>query len=142
MADTVCYEQIAIQLGELHKKLKRVQTKMLEEYNVSLMEYHILGVMLRERSLSQSELAAALDVDKALISRQIQSLVKKGLLSCELDPDCRRKNTLTLSENAIALIPLLDEVHRRSLERLFADLDDDKLCDFRLILEGLVSKIC
>lgn len=141
MAATECYERIAYDLGELHKKLKRVQSQMLEEYHVSLMEYHILGIMLRLREASQSELASALDVDKALISRQIQSLVKKDLLSCSLNPDCRRKNTLTLSENALALIPKLEDVHRRSLERLFSDLDDKQLFDFRFILEGLVSKI-
>lgn len=141
MAATECYEQIAYDLGELHKRLKRLQSQMLEEYHVSLMEYHILAIMMQVHEASQSELAAALDVDKALISRQIQSLVKKGLLSCSLNPDCRRKNTLSLSDNAMQLIPKLQEVHRLSLERLFADLDDGQLFDFRNILEGLVSKL-
>lgn len=141
MAATECYEQIAYDLGELHKRLKRLQSQMLEEYHVSLMEYHILAIMMQVHEASQSELAAALDVDKALISRQIQSLVKKGLLSCSLNPDCRRKNTLSLSENAMQLIPKLQEVHRLSLERLFADLDERQLFDFRNILEGLVSKL-
>ena len=142
MAVAECYEQIARDLGELHKKLKRIQSLMLEEYRVSLMEYYILCVMLREKRASQNELAALLDVDKALISRQIQSLVRKELLSCSLDPDCRRRNTLALSEKALALIPTLEEVHRRSLERLFSDIDGEKLNDFSIILKGLVSKIC
>lgn len=141
MAAAECYEQIACNLGELHKRLRKLQSQMLEEYEVSLMEYHILAIMIKVREASQNELAASLDVDKALISRLIQSLVKKNLLSCSLNPDCRRKNTLTLSENAIQLIPKLKEVHRLSLERLFADLNEEQLSDFRYILEGLVNKL-
>lgn len=137
-----CYTEIARDLGELHKKLKRIQSRMLDEYGVSLMEYYILCVMLREKQASQSELAALLDVDKALISRQIQSLVGKELLICGLDPDCRRRNTLALSDKALALIPTLEDVHRRSLEMLFSDIDGEKLKDFSIILKGLVSKIC
>ena len=141
MAKTECYEKIASSLGELHKKLKAVQIQMLKEYHVSLQEYHILIIMHRLVTVSQSELAAALDVDKALISRQTQSMQEKGLLFCSPDSGCRRRNVLTLSDTALALIPKLQEVHRLSLERIFSDLNEEQLFDLKFILEGLVSKL-
>lgn len=140
MAATECYEQIACRLGELHKRLKRTQSQMLEKYHVSLMEYHIL-MMMQAHHISQSELAAALDVDKALISRQIRAMEQKGLLSSGFDPDCRRKKILSISEDAQALLPQLKEVHRRSLAYIFADLSDQQLHEFQYILEGLVCKL-
>ena len=141
MTVSVSYEQLAIQLGELHKRLKHTQSRMLEEYQISLMEYHILMAVLQSRHLSQNELAAALDVDKALISRQIQAMEQKGLLSGQLDPTCRRRKLLTLSQHALAMLPQLQEVHRRSLEQLFGDLPEDKLEEFQSILGGLVQKL-
>ena len=141
MAEAESYEQIVARLGELHKQLKHTQSRMLEEYHVSLMEYHIMIIIARMHEVSQNELAEMLDVDKALISRHIQAMELKGLLSCQADPDCRRKKLLTLSASATAIIPRLQEVHHRSLEQLFAEFDDEQLKVFQFILEGLVSKL-
>jgi len=141
MPETGCHERIAESLAELHKGLKRMQSRMLKEYGISLIEYHILAVVRRSDSASQSELAEALDVDKALISRQIQSLQEKKLLGCRLDPDCRRRNILSLSESALQLLPQLEDIHKRSLDRLFEDCDEKKLTEMQYFLEGLVSKI-
>lgn len=141
MSSTDCYEEVFFRLGELHKKLKRIQNQMLKEHHVSLMEYHILIMLLRKQSVSQNEMADELDVDKALISRHIQSMEQKGLLISCPDPDCRRKKVLSLSENAKSLLPKLHEIYCRSLEKLFADVDEKRLSEFQYILEGLVSKI-
>lgn len=141
MAEVACYENITARLGELHKRLKRTQTQMLEEYHVSLMEYHILIIMMRMQQVTQSDLAAQLDVDKALISRQIQTMEQKGLLHGDKDPNCHRRKALSLSARAHELLPKLEEAHRRSLEQVFSDLSDMQLHEFQTILEGLVSKL-
>ena len=135
------YERIALSLGELHKKMTRMQSRLIEEYHISLMEYHILNMLQRSQNLNQNELAAALNVDKALISRQIRSLEEKELLAVEQDPDCRRQKTLKLSESAVALLPKLEEIHRHGMEQLFADLGEEQLQVFETVLEGLVGKV-
>ena len=135
------YECIALSLGELHKKMTRMQSRLIEEYHISLMEYHILNMLQRSQNLNQNELAAALNVDKALISRQIRSLEEKELLAVEQDPDCRRQKTLKLSESAVALLPKLEEIHRHGMEQLFADLGEEQLQVFETVLEGLVGKV-
>ena len=135
------YERIAMGLGELHKKMTRMQSRMLEEYHISLMEYHILNLLRRSQNLNQNELAAVLNVDKALISRQIRSMEEKGLLTVEQDPDCRRQKTLKLSESAVALLPKLEEIHRYGMEQLFADFEEEQLQIFETVLEGLVGKL-
>ena len=141
MESTEYYEQIVSRMGELHKHLRQLQNRMLEEHQISLMEYHILAVVLRSEDTSQNELAEALDVDKALISRQIQSMEQKGLLSSRTDPACRRKKLLSPSPEALALIPQLNELHRQSLDRVFSDIDEKQLEIFTSVLEGLVSKL-
>ena len=141
MASMECYERIAGKLGELHKHLKQLQSRMLEEYHISLLEYHILAVVMKAEAISQNELAQALDVDKALISRQIRAMEQKGLLSAAEDPACRRKKLLSPSQRAWELIPELDEIHRQSLDRIFSDIDEKQLQNFQSVLEGLVSKL-
>lgn len=135
------FEQIAGRLGELHKRVRRMQEKRLAEYNISLLEYHIIIIIMRAGNVSQSEIAAALDVDKALVSRQINAMEKKGLLLREYDPDCRRKNVLSLSESTQQLIPKLKDAHRRSLEYIFSDLDERQINELQIVLEGLVNKL-
>lgn len=141
MKNGECCEQIVLLIGELHKRIKRMQAHMMTEYHISLQEYHILVIMMKAKQLTQNELAEALDVDKALVSRLIRTMQDKELLYCAPDPDCRRKNTLLLSEKAMELIPQLEELHSLSLERIFADIDSEQLEQLQNILEGLLRKI-
>ena len=134
-------EHIVGRLGELHKHLKMMQSRMLNDYQISLMEYHILAVIMKTENASQSDIAEALDVDKALVSRQIRAMEQKELIKCETDPECRRKNVMLPSEKALELMPELDELHRRSLERVFSGIDEKQLEIFHKVLEGLVSKL-
>lgn len=141
MENAEYYQKIACHIAEIHKRIKRMQSLLLREYDISLPEYHILAVLMKKQQITQNELAEALDVDKALVSRQIRSMQERGFIYCTPDPDCRRKNTLILSEKALQLIPTLEERHRHSLDRVFSDLGEDQAEQLNLILEGLLSKL-
>ena len=133
-------EQIVAKLGELHRKFNRMQSQLLERYHISLMEYHILALVLKNDNASQNDIAEALKVDKALVSRQIKAMEQKGLIVCRPDPECRRRNLMLPGENIPELMPALDELHRQSLERLFDGVDENELEIFRKVLEGLIGK--
>ncbi len=135
------YERLAVRLGELHKRVRRMQEQWLKEYDISLLEYHIIVAIMRSDDVSQSDIASALDVDKALVSRQINAMVKKGLIYRDDDPSCRRKNKLSLSESTKSLIPKLMEAHHIGLEKAFSDVDESKLIELEAVLEGLVNRL-
>lgn len=141
MTEIKDYEQIAARLGELHKEVRRIQTKMLESHGVSLLEYHIIAIIQKSGQVSQNEIADALGVNKALISRQIQSMEKKKFLHRDSDPSCRRRNLLSLSPKALEIIPMLKEAHQSSLQDFFSDLDDGQVEELNNILGGLISKL-
>ena len=141
MAATDSYEAVIHQLGMLHKRLRREQGRYLEEYDISVIAYHILIIMRKNTQISQNDLAASLDVDKAMISRQIQAMEQKGFLRSTTDPDCRRKKLFVLPQKAQELIPVLQEGHCQGLEQIFSDLDDQQVQTLYEILEGLVRKI-
>lgn len=141
MVSAKCYEEVIHCLGELHKKLRLAQNQILEEYQISLMEYHILIIINQGEQVSQNELAARLNVDKALISRHIQSMEKKGLIYGEFDPSCRRKKTLLLSMPAKELIPQLQEAYSRCLVHIFSDITQQELQEFQSIIERLVIRL-
>ena len=141
MAQIEQYELIARRLGELHKHMKQTQGKILEKYNITLLEYHILMVIWKNNSASQNDLAKMLDVDKALISRQITNMETKGLIFSDYDPNCKRKKILLLSDASQKLIPQLQKSHKEGLENTFSDLSDKELKEFQQIIEGLVKKL-
>ena len=141
MVKTESYAQVAEGLSELHNRLRRLQNQMLREVHISLSEFHILLLLAHRETVSQNDLAEALDVDKALISRLTQAMVEKGLLQCRTDPDCRRRKLLSLGAGADKLLPKLQDVHRQSLEHLFASLEEQQLDTLQTILKGLVETL-
>ena len=141
MKRTDYYEQIAKNLGHLHKKITRIQGEILKQEDVSLMEYHILIIISKMQKASQNDLVRELDVDKALISRQIQSMEQKGLINCTCDPECRRQKVLTMTERAYLLLPRLEDIHRECLEHIFGGLDENQLDEMNCFLKGLNSTV-
>lgn len=141
MTATVNYAQISASLRELHSRLKHLQSRMLQETGISLTEFHILLLLNERKSACQNELAEAMNVDKALISRQIQAMEAKGLIQCCTDPECRRRKQLTLGTQANELLPRLQEVHRHSFEQLFASVEEQQLVALQNILKGLIETL-
>ena len=66
---------------------------------------------------------------------------KKELLFCDNNPDCRRANTISLSDKALELLPELKKVHEKCLEDIFYDLEGTKICELNNILERLINKL-
>jgi Transcriptional regulators len=139
MVTTESYEQIAENLGELHSRLRNFQNQMLREMDISLSEFHILIFLNHRESVSQNELAEAMNVDKALISRQTQTMVAKNLIQCRIDPSCHRRKLLTLGEQAYEILPQLQKIHECSLERLFSSVDERQLVTLKDILKGIIE---
>ncbi len=135
------YERIARKLGELHKYMQKMQGQLLAKYDISVLEYHIILLLWKKNALNQNDLVMELNVDKALISRQIQNMEKKDLIISGTDPDCRRKKILLLSEKSKEMIPHLQKVHEDGLKGTFSDISPESLSDFEHIIERLVEKL-
>jgi len=105
-------------------------------------EEMVVVVLLHERGgLTQTELAATLAKDKAVITRMLAQLEKRGLVRREADPGDRRAIRSHLTEAGRAsyeqLQPLLDTFIRRAVEGLSQEDFDLTRKNMRRIIDNL-----
>lgn len=85
-------------------------------------------------SSSQTELTAILGRDKTTLSRTVSRLRKKGFVNARIDPIDGRRQTLELTEKAIALaVPALRSATDRMTDILSAMTPDEERACFRLM---------
>ncbi|MGH7073322.1 MAG: MarR family winged helix-turn-helix transcriptional regulator [Stellaceae bacterium] len=94
-------------LANLLKRGGTIRYRRLLELSVG--EWGIIGELSLRAPLNLNELAAGIGLDKAQISRSVTSLVKRGLVTREPNPDSNREVAINLTAKG-----------RRSMARMMA----------------------
>ena len=74
----------------LHRRAQSHYTRALKEFGISSAEYPVLFLLQRREGLTQDEIAADLSIDKSAVTRIIQSLCEKQLITRRQDDADRR----------------------------------------------------
>jgi len=101
------------------------------------MEVRVLQHLARHPDWSQAELVAHSRRDKAQVTRLIQQLEARGLLTRVPDAQDRRKLRLHLTEAGHAIQAGLLSQRKRLAARLVADLDEQELA----LLSNLLARM-
>ena len=96
---------------------------------VDPMAYSLLFNLKRE-PMRVSALADAVHVDVSTVSRQVSTLVDLGLVERGPDPDDRRAQALSVTEEGEALLVAIRDARDRWLRELLADWADDDVRRF------------
>ncbi len=95
--------------------------------------------------VSQHEIAVQLQISDAAISRQIMTLIKKGLISTKEDPTNRRKVLVDLTDEGRELIKKTDEIINAEFEDLLADVSEEDIIHLKasseILRDHLVDEI-
>lgn len=84
----------------LNRRSQLMMTTACEELNLSYSEYVVLICLYDAEGKSQDELASALFLDKAVVTRTIALLEKKNMIRREKDKRDKRINHIFLTESA------------------------------------------
>lgn len=107
----VSLDMIAEVYSEMSKKLfsRRIRKFVdhLREHELSLNHYSILFLVHHGEGYTSNQLCAKLKLKAASVSYLIDSLEKRGLIAREENPDDRRSQTISLTEQGrkLLLIP-------------------------------------
>ena len=71
------------------------------EHRLTTAALPVLGLVVRSKGISQSEICDRLLIDKAALSRMVTKLEELGLVTREVDPDDRRVSQLLPTELAV-----------------------------------------
>ena len=110
----------------------------LEKENLTPNEISILILLSNNPSVTtSSQLVYFLQVSKGLVSRSIDSLVKKGLIQCVQDDKDRRVQRIVLTPASKTItIKITNEV-RKINDRILKDISEEEIIQ----MESTISKI-
>lgn len=134
-------ELIADILG-LAERLRQQWEAPCEEHGVSGSRFAILAAIQRSASdgISQTQLAAGLDLSESNVSVLVEALRKAGLLHRLRSKTDRRRSVLLLSPTGRELVALLTAARNALAETLVQGISREQLADLRRLLTELDAR--
>ncbi len=156
--------RVALQLGTLFRRMLSygaASTSLLDSgaYNLSFLEFKTmmnLGVFEEQANYCLADIAGTTGASMPAVSRAVDSLVRKGLVSRVEDPEDRRRRLLSLTDEghqlanaallgraagAVKLASSFEEEELRELDSLLSRLiERDDLARIHQQLEGAVQQ--
>lgn len=115
--------------------------------DISLIQSHIIYEIDRKHNPSIQQVAESLSIDITTFSRQVQSLVKLGLVKKTQLPEDRRINILTLTTEGKHISTVIDGQMNDYLKEVFSHMSefeqDMVINSIKLLNESMAkSKVC
>lgn len=89
---------------------------------VSMVQSHILFEVRRLKNPSMQQVADALGMDVTTFSRQVKTLVAKGLVFRQVSKDDRRVSLLTLTEVGADVLGRIDNYMAAHIDHIFSSM--------------------
>ena len=117
-------------VGGLVNAVARGMEEQLEPWDLSALEFSILGMCFRSGETTVSNLASVIPVDAGRISRMVYKLYKRGLMSRNRMPSDRRVVQLRLTEEGRNLVPRLAHLVEEYNKLLISGVSHEDLTAF------------
>lgn len=119
--------------NELKRRLK------MEHFSPN--ELSILILLHNNPSIdTSSQLVLFLEVSKALVSRSLESLSKKGLVEAIQDENDRRIQHLRLTEKSLPLIEKIVREMDKINEEIFQDIDEKQVNEMCQLMNQILER--
>jgi DNA-binding MarR family transcriptional regulator len=132
---------VTARVGRVSKALSRSTARLyLAEFDVTVPEWRVLANVALRGSCSARELIEDVAMDKSLVSRSIQQLVGKGLLTARPNEVDRRTSLLRLTAKGVRTYQELLPKAQRRQATLLEDLGEQERRVLWAALEKLEAK--
>jgi len=105
-----------------------------QKLGLTYSEYVMLKHIYQDEGAKQDELAEALFLDKAVVTRTVNMLEQKGFVRREQDSFDRRVKHIYLTERGLNQRAYLDNVLSTWIDYLIKDIPDDHV---KMVMDGL-----
>jgi DNA-binding MarR family transcriptional regulator len=119
-----------------HSIRARIRKVATEEFDITVEQFHILR-RIHKGSDSVSKLAEAKQISRPAVSRVVDVMVNKGLVSRTQDPSDRRYVRLSLTTEGSALLEAIFGRNRDWMAEKLASLEIDELKTIRVAMMAL-----
>ncbi|WP_162408960.1 MarR family winged helix-turn-helix transcriptional regulator [Acuticoccus sediminis] len=115
----------------LFREIARLRAKlfdrMLEPYGLTSSQSSVIAHLYREDGLTQSEIAARLEIGAAAAGGLIERLEARGLITRQTDPNDRRANRVHLTERAHPMLDAMAEAIAAIDDTAYAGMTVDEI---------------
>ncbi|MGM0214790.1 MarR family winged helix-turn-helix transcriptional regulator [Enterococcus sp. AZ109] len=110
----------------LYRKNQAYLNEALTTYDLTASEQAVLMYLYKNNQVTQDEIAHYLQLDKASITRTLQSLMKKDYVIKEKDAADKRYNLVSVTEKGAAIKPTIMERLQEWNQFLLEDFDAEQ----------------
>lgn len=130
-------------LGHLLHDASRTFRRLFEErtagYGLSATQWRLLGLVVREGPLAQSQIAERLDVEPISVSRLVDRMEKAGWVRREGHPQDRRTRLVIPSDHARGTVEQVRHVVDDLAESVLAGFSDEERRSLHRLLVALAE---
>lgn len=136
-------KKIAVDINIINCSLIKIFSKELSKNNINLTpeQYLVMDILWDQGTLSQQAIADIIQKDKNSVTKFIDSLEKKGLVSRVVNKNDRRINNIIVSEEGLKLKDKTTEVAINMMQNVLADISEDDLLIFDKVMNQIKSNI-
>lgn len=114
---------IGLLLNEAASLMKREFERAARPYKLTLMQWRVLGQLMRAGDMRQNELCAAINASPMTVSDVAERLEAAGLILREVDPEDSRAKRLALTDEGNALVGQMRVVATGVFDKALAGID-------------------
>jgi DNA-binding MarR family transcriptional regulator len=125
---------------EVDRAISRsLDRQMMALLGVSHSQSRVLVCLARQRHMTQVQLAYHLDCDLGALSRLIARLIAKGVVTKRRHTDDRRCWCVTLTEQGVAMLPLIFSILKRRDDSLTGPLTNNDRHSLAALLKHMLA---
>lgn len=108
-----------------------------DKFALSIVEWRIMAVLGQYPNASADEVSVKIQVEKSIISRALQKLLQRHLVSRQVDADDRRRQNLTLTETGMDVYSQIVPVSYNYEQALLECFDAEEQAIFDSLIDRL-----
>ena len=125
-------------LDSNREMLGQLRGSLRAEFDTTLPRFDVLATLDRYRDgLRMSHLSAHLKVSNGNVTGIVDSLIREGLVTRQVDSDDKRATTVRLTRLGISRFAAMARAHERWIDTMFMQLDGNALDQLSSLLDQL-----
>lgn len=136
-------KEIAVYLNLSACKLKQYTAAMLKQSNVGLTpeQFLVIDILWNQGPMSQQKVADTIQKDKNSVTKLVDALEKKGMVTRVKDTEDRRANKLVLTPLAEEMKNNAKEIGISMLDKMLDGIDEGELRSFLRTLAKMTANM-